>query len=213
MNYVYFDTETIPDQSDDAIEKAAKSVNVPGNYKKQETIDAYIEEQKHIAHAKTALDGFTGHVCAIGWERDGHMQSGIVRDLQDEKECIKTFFSDLPRHECTLVGHNIGGFDIKFITRRALVLGIQLPLPNIWPRDVKPWGDEIFDTMACLGQNKYVSLDTLCNLFGIEGKGDVNGSMVAHLWETKDFDTIDAYVRDDVTKHRLIHERFLSVNW
>src|SRR5690606_38370247 len=90
----------------------------------------------------------------------------IVRDVNDEKEVLSLFFRELP--ESTLVGHNIISFDIPFLTKRALVLGVKLPPEHIWPRNLKPWGQRVFDTMTAFGNGKeFITLDNLARNLGI----------------------------------------------
>lgn len=208
MTYTYFDIETIPDQSDGALERAKESVKIPANYKNPDTISAYIEDNAQEAWEKTALDGWKGHVACI-------VANGIplsIRDARDEKDSLEWFFGDML--ESTLVGHNIIGFDIPFLTKRALVLGVKLPAWHIWPRSLKPWDNRVFDTMTQLGNGKeFISLDNLARNLGIKGKGNTTGKQVHYMWQNGLHDEIAEYCADDVRIVREIHERFLSVGW
>lgn len=208
MTYTYFDVETIPDQSEGALERAKESVKVPANYKNPDTIAAYIEENAQEAWEKTALDGWKGHVSCI--VADGTEYK--VDNISIEKSILNYFFRDLK--ESTLVGHNIIGFDIPFLTKRALVLGVKLPPEHIWPRSLKPWDNKVFDTMTQLGNGKeFISLDNLARNLGIKGKGNTTGKQVHYMWQNGLHDEIAEYCADDVRIVREIHERFLSVGW
>lgn len=208
MTYTYIDIETIPDQSEGALERAKESIKVPANYKNQDTIAAYIEENAQEAWEKTALDGWKGHVACIV---SGTLHY-IVEDINDEKEALYCFFRDI--RESTLVGHNIIGFDIPFLTKRALVLGVKLPPEYIWPRSLKPWDNKVFDTMTQLGSGKdFISLDNLARNLGIKGKGNTTGKQVHYMWQNGLHDEIAEYCADDVRIVREIHERFLACNW
>lgn len=208
MTYTYFDVETIPDQSEGALERAKESVKVPANYKNPDTIAAYIEENAQEAWENTALDGWKGHVACIStFDREY-----IIDDIKDEKFALSHFFKELP--ESTLVGHHIVGFDIPFLTKRALVLGVKLPPEHIWPRSLKPWDNKVFDTMKQLGNGKeFISLDNLASNLGIKGKGNMTGKKVHYMWQNGLHDEIAEYCADDVRIVREIHERFLSVGW
>lgn len=208
MTYTYLDVETIPDQSEGALERAKESIKIPANYKNPDTIAAYIEENAQEAWERTALDGWKGHVACIV---ANDLQYEIL-DVKDEKFAISSFFSSLT--ESTLVGHNIIGFDIPFLTKRALVLGVKLPPEHIWPRNLKPWDNRVFDTMLQLGNGKeFISLDNLARNLGIKGKGNTTGKQVHYMWQNGLHDEITEYCADDVRIVREIHERFLSVGW
>lgn len=208
MSFTYFDVETIPDQSEGALERAKESVKVPANYKNPDTIAAYIEENAQEAWEKTALDGWKGHVAHISVNGVPY----IVRDIEEEKYVLSLFFKEL--QESTLVGHNIIGFDIPFLTKRALVLGVKLPPEHIWPRSLKPWDNKVFDTMLQIGNGKeFISLDNLARNLGIKGKGNTTGKQVHYMWQNGLHDEIAEYCADDVRIVREIHERFLSVGW
>ena len=44
---------------------------------------------------------------------------------------------------------------------------------------------------------------------GIEGKGDVDGSMVAEMFERHEYDAIARYCMSDVRRTRLVHQKML----
>lgn len=218
--YVYFDIETIPDQAPDALDRARRQVKAPASLKKRESIDAWLAENseeaaREILH-KTGRDGATGHVCTIAWANNGgeievrHAESRI-----EEEWVIREFFEALePYHAETLVGHNIAGFDLPFLLKRAVILGIPLPPAHKMPRDPKPWGSEVFDTMtAWAGSRDRISLDRLCGALGFHGKDGFDGSMVAEAWAAGEHRKIVEYCRDDVDLVRRVHQRFLRVDF
>lgn len=208
MSFTYFDVETIPDQSEGALERAKESIKVPANYKNPDTIAAYIEENAQEAWEKTALDGWKGHVVCI--VANGKKWS--LTDIESEKPMLEEFFAFLSGN--TLVGHNIIGFDIPFLTKRALVLGVKLPLDYIWPRNLKPWDTRVFDTMLQMGNGKeFISLDNLAKNLGMKGKGNTTGAQVHYMWQNGLHDEIAEYCADDVRIVREVHERFLACGW
>jgi len=218
--FVYFDIETIPDQSPGALEKATKSVKPPANLKKPESIEKWWAEKSddaaNDAWEKTSFDGGLGHVCTISWAKnDGEIKTHHLSDIADEYEVIAAFFDDLdPYHSERLVGHYIAGFDIPFLIKRAIVLGVPLPPASSFPRDPKPWDKNIHDTMYMwAGAKGSIKMDALCDIFGIPGKGDFDGSMVADAWANGEHQTISEYCADDVRRTREIHKRFLKAGW
>ena len=211
-NFVYFDIETIPDQSPNALEWAIENVKIPANYKKQETIEEYRQSKGAEVVEKTALNGWKGHVCCIGWDKNGECKTSSVRDVKDERDAIYEFFATFDKYKpATPVGHNIISFDIPFLTARAICLGIKLPNTQAWPRNPRPWASGINDTMQMAGE--MISLDLLSKATGGSGKGEYNGGAVHGLWKAGLHQEIACYCLDDVAKTKSIHERFLDIGW
>lgn len=218
MTYLYLDIETIPAQSEDVRAIIAAGVKPPAQMKKAETIAAWEAEQKAAAVdeaiAKTSFNAVFGQVCCIGFAVDSSPVTSISWPINasDEREALKGFFSvaddALKMRFPTLVGHYIAGFDIRFIWQRCMVLGIRVPA---WmPKDPKPWDGGVFDTMtAWAGAKDTISMDTLCQALGIEGKGDVDGSMVGKMFAEGKHKEIAAYCRDDVERTRAIHRKMM----
>lgn len=220
MTYIYLDIETIPTQSDAVRAEIAATISPPASMKKAETIAKWEEEQKPAAVAeavaKTSFDGGRGHVCTICWANDdAAVKTAHARDVQDEFDILTAFFNDIDdKHSKTIVGHYVGGFDIRFLTQRAIALGVTLPSPMSWPRNSKPWSDKIFDTMtAWAGDRNTIGLDALCKILGIEGKGGFDGSMVADAWLAGEHGRIADYCAADVERVRAIHRMFTVVGF
>lgn len=221
MNYLYLDIETIPAQSQDAHAIIAETVKPPAQMKKAETIAAWEKNDKaqavQDAIARSSLDGAYGHICCIGFALgDMEPDSASLRSYSPEGEAtiIRDFFAAATElgnnnhHPVCVVGHNVVGFDIRFVWQRAIILGVRVPA---WfPRDPKPWGNDAFDTMtAFAGQRNTISMDRLSKVLGIDGKGDIDGSMVGQLWAEGRHDEIAKYCRDDVARTREIHRRMM----
>lgn len=219
MTYLYLDIETIPAQTERAKERISSTVKPPAQMKKAETIAAWEKDGKEQAVIeaidKTSFDGGLGHVCCIGWAiEESEIESQSILDISDEKRCIEIFLrylsDEITNYErVNVVGHYISGFDIRFLTQRAIVLGVKLP--RWWPHEAKPWGNDIFDTMIkWAGAKGTISLDNLCFALGIEGKGDVDGSMVAQMFKDGKHEEIAHYCRDDVERVRRVHKKMMS---
>lgn len=218
--YLYLDIETIPAQSPEVRARIAEAVKAPGSMKKAETIAQWEAEQKPAAVeeaiAKTALNGAYGHICCVGWAvDDGAPQSYSMCDFStdEETEMLDHFFEALRRENdmrfaVTVVGHNVSGFDIRFIWQRCIALGIRAPA---WlPRDPKPWGNDVFDTMtAWAGSRDTISMDNLCAALGLPGKGEIDGSMVGKLFAEGRHEEIAEYCRADVERTRQIHRKMM----
>jgi DNA polymerase elongation subunit (family B) len=215
---IYLDLETIPSQSAEYRAKVRGAIKPPATFKKQESIDAWIAEHADAAAdeavSATSFDPGFGHICTIGYAvGDGLIESLHATTVTGERYIIETFFDALPKMGMAcFIGHNIANFDLRFVLCRAIVLGIRIP--TIIPRDIKPWSQDIFDTMtAWAGVRKTISLDKLCEAFGLPCKGDFDGSMVAQAWANGEHERIAEYCKRDVEAVRQIHKRFLAVGY
>ncbi len=220
MNTVYLDIETIPCQSPEYREEVRANITAPAQYKKPESIAEWIEKNGDAAAdeivAKTSFDPAHGHICTIGFAiGDGEVQAVHAEAVECEQLIIESFFAALPELGLNqFVGHYISGFDLSFILRRAIVLGVKLPVKTIFPRHPKPWDDCVFDTMvAWAGPRDRISQDNLCKALGLQCKGDFDGSMVAKAWADGEHQTIADYCKRDVETVREIHKRFEAVGY
>lgn len=218
MTYLYLDIETIPAQSENARQRVAANVKPPAAMKKADTIAAWEKEQKPAAVeeaiAKTSFSGALGHICCIGFAFDDDEPQTVSWPLQhqSEAECLHyltTFISSGNDFRVpTIVGHNVTAFDIRFIWQRAMVLGVAMP--SWFPRNPKPWGTEVYDTMtAFAGARDTISMDNLAIALGLEGKGDIDGSMVAQMWSDGKHQEIVDYCKQDVARTRAIHRMMI----
>lgn len=215
MTYLFLDIESIPTQDGAKRAEIAASITAPAQYKKPESIAEWLKENGEAAAseaiAKTALSGAYGQICCIGlaFDREAVTTVSWPSDVCDnERELLQWFaqFAATSKHAPTIVGHNVVGFDIRFIWQRAMVNGVRLP--SWFPRDPKPWGSEVFDTMtAWAGQRGMISLDELCTILSISGKGDIDGSMVGKMWAEGKHKEIAEYCKGDVERVRSIFRK------
>jgi len=218
MQNIYIDLETIPCQSPEYRAKVRENIKPPATIKKPESILAWMEENAESATdeavAKTSFDPAHGHICclsfAIGDEPVAYYEA---RTVDDERHILSNFYAALPKMGMArFIGHNVTAFDMRFILCRSIVLGVNIP--TIIPRDIKPWSQEIFDTMtAWAGARGTIGQDRLAEALGLSGKGDFNGSMVAKAWADGDYGTIARYCMSDVETVRAIHKRFEAVGF
>lgn len=216
--YLYLDIETIPTQDPEVIAAIAADVKPPASMSKPETIAKWEAEQKPAAVKeaihKTGLNGGLGHVCCIGWAfHNDKPQALIMESVDEEADLLRRvigFLDETRSHlaQTVIVGHNVAEFDIRFLWQRAIVLGIEMP--RWFPRDPKPWGGEVADTMTMwAGARNMIGMDRLCGYLGLDGKGVISGADIADRWAAKDFANIATYCADDVERTRQIHRRML----
>ena len=207
-----FDIETLPTKDKQVIERIASTIRPPGNIKKKESIDVWMAENyeqalKEKIH-ETGLNGAYGSVACIAWANKE--QTYCTNPLMSEEENIKFFYDEINDYE-TLCGHNIAGFDLKFLKHRSMILGIKPPKNILKAMNAKPWDDCIKDIMLMWDsdKNKMASLDLMCWWFGVKhDMPDMDGSMVADIWY-KDPQKVIDYCIADVKAEREIYYKMM----
>ncbi len=220
---IFLDIETIPNQSPEYRAKVREGIKPPAQFKKQDSIDAWLAENAETATdeivAKTSFDPAYGHIACICWAvADGDLRGVSIENVDAEAVCLDGFFDSVLEatgvHKVRWIGHYISGFDLRFLLNRAIVLGVKLPSSLVLPRDIKPWSEQVFDTMtAWAGAKGTISQDNLAKALGLAGKGDFDGSMVAEAWANGEHAKIAEYCRSDVETVRGIYRRFAAVGY
>lgn len=113
------------------------------------------------------------------------------------------------------VGHNIKEFDIPYICRRLVILGLPLP-KYLQLSGMKPWETNLVDTLHQwrFGDVKhYISLNLLARVLNVQTpKDDINGSQVQMVfYEEKDLPRIMKYCAKDVVTVARIMQRFQNL--
>ena len=215
-NELFFDIETIPCQAPDSLAEFRAAVTPPGTYKKQDSIDVWLHDNRDAEGEKawlnTSFDGGLGQICVIGWALDDEEPCAyVVDDLSPESEiqALEDFFCAVTDAGAGLrfVGHNVIDFDLPFIWKRAMVLGVKPP--RHFPRNPRPWGESVADTMLLWDQSQRAggSMERLCKLLGIPGKGGMDGSQVWPMVRDGRIDEVGAYCAGDVSRTRAMYRR------
>lgn len=216
---LFLDIETLPTDRQDVRELLASKVTHPGTISKAETIAKWNEESRPAAIeeavSKTGLDGTFGRVCVIGWAVD----DGKVETLQsanDEESLLRAFAdrvnTGFPPFETCVIGHNVSGFDLRFLVQRFIVNSIRPPSVISRAAQAKPWESEkVFDTMvqwSGAGSKPGGSLEKLCMALSIQSpKGDIDGSKVAAAVAAGRIDDVADYCARDVEATRKVWRR------
>jgi len=217
MTPFYFDIETIPSQLPGIRDEIAAGITAPAQYKKQESIDAWLKENRdteaETVWLKTSFDGAVGHCVVIGWAVDDGpayaYDAARPGNADDERKMLEDFFCAITDAGpgLTFVGHNVIGFDLPFLWKRAMILGVKPPM--FFPRNPKPWSELVCDTMLLWdGQQRAGgSMDRICRLMGIPGKGDIKGADVWPLVKAGRLAEVVEYCKGDVERTRAMHKR------
>jgi len=220
---LYIDIETIPTQLIWVKEKIKSNIKAPGNYKIQESIDTWMAENADAEAAKkiekTSFNGSVGEIISVSAAVDdgaiknfgrklGESETDMLNCLFDFIDCAQYSESKKVAFEPVWVGHCIAEFDLKFLWQRSIVSKCN-EKGVIIPKNSKPWSKEIFDTCYEWSGSKspgFGSLDDLCKIFGIEGKGELDGSKIWEYVQAGRYDEIYEYNNQDVEKARILHK-------
>lgn len=227
---IYIDLETIPSQAPDARDLVKAGIKPPATHKKPETIAAWWENDAPAAieeaWRKQALDAALGEIVSISWATDDDGPYTAIRSkADDERLVLAQFFGQLQaaleaaairdhRGQAIyddspfFIAHN-AGFDVSFLWRRSIVLGIRAPFTIPSPT-AKP--GSYGDTMTLWAGNRgTIGLDKLCTALGVQSpKGDMDGSKVFDAWQAGELDRIQRYNAADVVATR---ECWRRLNW
>lgn len=216
MSNIYIDLEAIPSQ--EGWVKDSIKVKPPSNIKKQESIDKWYSEKADEAfnssYEKTVFDGTTNHIICIGVAIDDQEPAMFYANQTGEEfNMLGQFYHYLSKNADSygnvVIGHNVVGFDINVIRKRSIILGVE-PTFKL-PFNAKPWGEDVYDTMVKWDAKSFTSQDKLCQALGIEGKGDMDGSMVYGYWKDGRHSEIEDYCKSDVKTVRKIYKKMKVV--
>jgi hypothetical protein len=215
---LFLDIETLPTDRADVRAYLAASVKHPATISKAETIAKWNEESRpgavDEAVAKTGLDGSFGRVCVIGWALDDD-DVKTVYNATDERILLQAFSDRLrinpsDQFATTVVGHNVSGFDLRFLVQRYIVHKMRPPAVIARAAQAKPWeAEKVFCTMTqWAGVGNRVSLEKLCLALSIPSpKSDITGATVAAAVAAGRIDDVAAYCVGDVQATRAVHRR------
>lgn len=230
MKNLYIDIETIPSQLDWIKDDIASKIKAPAQYKKQESIEKWLIEnggaEAEKQWLKTSFDGSLGEIVCVSYAIDDDMPKTFYRGLGDsEFDVLKDLFGSLAddlyvdREEYEIlqkaqwVGHNVLDFDIRFLWQRCVINNVDtkgIPIPL----DARHGSDYVFDTLKAWkgwGAKTGGSMNQLCKLFGIEDKGDMDGSKVWPAMQNGEHEKVARYCEEDVIRTREIYKKMTNV--
>lgn len=123
----------------------------------------------------------------------------------DEKDVLEQFMKTMVRifqanPNIKIVGHNIKGFDMPFLIRRAIINGVEIP-HQLHLQKLKPWENCLLDTMEVwkFGGWNSASLSLICDVLQIPSpKQNMYGGEVAEAYWAGRLEEIKDYCEDDV---------------
>ena len=217
MKIVAFDIETGP-LSEDQIRKIApafkESAVKTGNLGLEKQLEKIaLEKTKHISKivSSAALNAEYGEVLAIGILGDD-----IPTILTGDESDILAKFWDMALKDfqdgvSTWVGHDCFRFDLPFLLRRSMIVGVSVPSflrPKLGGRY---WPDFWMDTMEVWKAGDYkatISLDRFCKASGLEGKNG-SGEHFGKLFKEDKLKAIE-YLENDIKITKALADRVVA---
>lgn len=200
MIKLFFDIETIPAHEDE------KAVFLPIlKHKSRKKTDSEISDEG--LYLSTSFEGTFGRICCIGYiKENGEVEADVLKG--SEKEILEKFW-EVAKNVELFVGHNIYEFDLPFIYKRSIILGVK---PRFDINFARYRNQPIFDTMKewekwSLGAQK---LDTLAKVLNLPtSKDEMDGSQVWPYYQEGRIDDICRYCMKDVELTRKVYYRMI----
>ena len=221
MKIVAFDIETGP-LSEEQIRKIAPAFKESGvktgNLGLEKQLEKIaLEKTKHISKivSSAALNAEYGQVLAIGILDEEGPFILMANKTTSESDILAKFWDmalkDFQKGLTTWAGHNILGFDLPFLLRRSIIVGVSVPSflrPKLGGRY---WPDFWLDTMEVWKAGDYratISLDRFCKASGLEGKNG-SGEHFAQMFK-EDPDKAIEYLENDLLITHDLAERVVA---
>jgi DNA polymerase elongation subunit (family B) len=188
----------------DTVADFIEEPTAPANYKNPDTIAAYVTEARRKAITKAALKPDLGRIVAIAWMQEGRdfePRVMLCKNEHEEKLALVTFWDDLAEgdHHKRTITYNGHRFDLPFVMRRSLALGVQFPRLRV------DRGSPHLDLYRVLSFDDAIdgySLQFYLKRYGLDAgvKDDMDGSDIARLVEAGAWDQIANHCVCDVKR-------------
>jgi len=162
-----------------------------------------------------------GRVLAVGLASgDGDVTSWASDEEGDVLAGLEQYLDEHCARHCSIVGHNIRGFDAPFLAARALRHPERYPsiLRAFMPRDRWGPGPHVIDTMALLPVTSYGGRPTGTARLGdwvtyldeAVAEDQIDGSQVLGRYLAGDMSAILGHLVADVREVRTLHQRLTA---
>ena len=218
------DIETIPNP--EMVPLLPEPECTDSRLKDPDKIEAHIQAKRDKQHADMALDPLTGRVCCfalVGRKDDAAPEDApteftmVLPKMKDkeEKYLIQTIFDTLGKETTRIATWNGIGFDLPFIYKRAMILGVNpanfgAPPLTAWTKRYNT--DRHFDLMKIWDGwqgGAFTKLDTVAGLMLGANKDEIDFAEFPALIETAEGrEKIGAYCLQDTRLTWRLWERF-----
>lgn len=215
MSYFAFDIETIPNTA--MISRLPEPEVKAGNLKDPAKIAEKIEEAKKAQIEKMALSPLWGRVCC--WcAHDGENSTGscITEETDAEETAVIERAFQLLASDNPIITYNGTSFDLPFLYRRAVILGIdpaEFDLPPLSIMLKRYDNDKHLDLMQVwCGYGQFEKLDTLSALILDDHKVEIDFHDFPELIKTEEGrNKILTYCAHDVELTHQLYTRIKGI--
>ena len=226
---IFLDAETLPPEfTEEQMEAFTANLSAPANYKDEAKIKKWLEDNSETKYRDLAKKSSTATVATLAYvfNKDEDI-IGIFSEERDEKALLEAFYQDIidqipvddsedfgVNYRLVFIGYNLRKFDLDLLWKRAIFFGLY-DLAKLIPRE--RFSKNVIDIMEIFqGPNihDYVSQDTVCKYFGLQGKpDDIDGSQVFDYWHNVENgkEKVMEYNKDDVDKVRQLFDIMVAM--
>jgi 3'-5' exonuclease len=225
MSHLFLKITTIPCQRHSILDDLRSKVTAPAKLSNADSIKKWLEDNREAAAQealiKTSYDGSLGEIISIAWAFDNDEVRCVDRSLNIcESVLLDQFFSGLQedvlrspnssdRYAARIVGHNILGFDLRFLFQRAVIHSVQPPFDL--GHDNRYNNSRVYDIMvAWAGFNKYLSLPDLAQALGHHANQSLGA---AEVWDCVKNSKIDVVSDLNWSEVSLIRQLFHAMTF
>ncbi len=180
-DFLYFDVETT---ADPAIAGCLPEPKAPATYKDLDKIRAYVEEAKAKQTKEAALDADCGQITTISLQLGikGQIETHLVGDHETPTEAslLRFFWTRLKQMNGRSCGYNILGFDLPYILRRSMDLGVAASVQPFMAKFREEPTCDLYGLLYNWQPGK--GLKWVASRYGIDNPlPDIDGSMVDQM--------------------------------
>jgi predicted PolB exonuclease-like 3'-5' exonuclease len=199
---IAWDIETCPRPYDSLSESHAKRHKHEYEYTMRNDTEIAADDAKRKASSLHPMLGWICCISAVRWS-DGEMgtpMSWTAAAQEEEKDMLEQFWSDIQvfgdRYDVQWATFDGKRFDVPFLSARSVRHGLEPTVNDIL--DDYPYSHSPHADLAKLWQNKYYSLEDLCDFLGVESPKDgFDGSKVAPAVEEGRIGDVQSYCESD----------------
>ena len=220
MLEIVIDIETVPPPMTETAKLELAFDKVPKTYKKKEAIEKWVLDNCEETYQRLALDHHRALVVAIGLQVPGGHRRVFVADndyMDVEEELFQRFNVWVERHRNKIqwIGHNIAGFDMPMLFKRAVKYGHCAIARATYMS--KPWDAHIVDTMLLWPGRDWSRLDDIAEFLGIERTeaweedAGHHGQQIRQWWHDGEVERIRAACGSDVELTAKVAQRLRDI--
>jgi len=220
MSYRVIDIETVPLAASMAAPYPAAERQPPAHYRNADAIDAWRERDRLAwaqERAKTcSLSPRLGRVLCVGVARSGSEAVYYAQTEDAELETLLAFWDEMMEGPMMMPAKAVtwnGGWDLRFLVIRSLLLGVAIPMDahviRAWAKPYNgEWHTDVKRVLVGDQITKGEGLGEWAQAFGLPGKTDGwTGASVYPAYLEGRHDDIADYCAGDVRATRALYLR------